>query len=78
MAWMPLTKAKICVNCDVVFEKEEQGGCPVCGEQRSWIYLTNWIQTLIKTKREKKNDERQRDEAERTAEDSGQHNQNDV
>ena len=37
-----LVRARLCLECDVIFEAKE---CPVCGS-RSFIPLTRWIPPL--------------------------------
>jgi hypothetical protein len=72
--WVPLQQARMCVNCDVVFGFEPSGSCPVCGESGDWVFLTQWVKEIVKTKRQKREEAQdadgRRDESERNAEDA--------
>ena len=43
---MKLSQAKICINCDELFQSSApSGACPVCGED-NWRWLQSWVRPL--------------------------------
>ena len=39
---IPLQIAKFCVECEVIFNENGKGECPICGSN-STIYLKKWL-----------------------------------
>ena len=39
---MPLTRAKLCLDCDLVYNNGRDSSCPKCASL-IWVYVSHWL-----------------------------------